>query len=73
MCRMKHIDLNKDAYELEFEEDFNAKIKFYQTNSDSKTISTLSIHKVVKDLKGIKVFTSIANQGTLQEYVEKKL
>lgn len=28
---------------------------------------------MVKDLKGIKVFTSIANQGTLQEYVEKKL
>jgi hypothetical protein len=28
---------------------------------------------VTKDLKGIKIFTSIANQGTLQEYVEKKI
>ncbi len=66
MCRMKYIDLSKDAYEPEFEEDFNAKIKFYQANAESKTISTLGIHKVLKDNKRIKIFTSLANQGTLQ-------
>lgn len=32
----------------------------------------LQIYKVIKDLKGIKIFTSISNQGNLQEYVDKK-
>ena len=32
----------------------------------------MKIHKYVKDSKGIKIFTEIANQGTLQDYIMKK-
>ncbi len=33
----------------------------------------MSVYKIVKDLRGIKIFTSIANQGNLLEYVDKKI
>ncbi len=32
----------------------------------------LQIHKVQKDNKGVKIFTSLANQGNLSEYINTK-
>lgn len=32
----------------------------------------LKIHKITKDMRGIKIFTSTANQGNLADYIEKK-
>ena len=44
----------------------------YVEEKKSKKNLFLNIHKYSKDSKGIKIFSEIANQGTLQDYIAKK-
>ena len=44
---------------------------FFQEN-DNKKISVVQVYKCVKEGNGIKVFTSIPNQGSISEYITKK-
>ena len=72
LCKMKHINLTRDGYEQEFYKEFTSLIDYIEENSGEKKSLFLKIHKYVKDSKGIKIFTEIANQGTLQDYIIKK-
>eukprot|EP00919_Chromeraceae_sp_WS-2016_P026410 GHVR01062571.1.p1 GENE.GHVR01062571.1~~GHVR01062571.1.p1 ORF type:complete len:102 (-),score=9.27 GHVR01062571.1:1841-2146(-) len=47
------------------------KIKFYE-NNEQKKIYTLKIHKLVKEPKGIKIFTELPNQGSFIDYISRK-
>lgn len=70
---MKYVSLVKDGFEEEFYEDFQ-KIINYIENSDTNANKPLflKVHKFEKNSSGIKIFTEIANQGSMSEYIEKK-
>lgn len=71
LARMKYIGLQRDGYEQEFFKDFSAVVEYIEKNAGKKNLF-LNILKYEKDQKGIRIFTQIANQGTLQDYIAKK-
>lgn len=47
-------------------------MEFIKDNENSDKSPFLKVYKYSKDFKGIKIFSEIANQGSLNEYIEKK-